>query len=238
MTRMPRACAASISRMYASSPPSSGSTRSEARRVVAVVGCGGEHRRQVQQVRRRARRGGRACRSRRRGRRRRTAASAPGIDRVDRVVPLRRDRPRPASGARRPAAERANRSGNTWYITASYSQAGGAGYATSAKSSASSVSMRVEPALVQPLDATARVLEHPAVAVARVADDDVGLPPVPAVRRADEGGIRPLRLVVGIRAGADGRERAVPGGHAERARAPSHRAPGARFETYSGEPSW
>ena len=111
------------------------------------------------------------------------------------------------------------------------------GEATSAKSSASSVSIVWSPLWFEPLDASVVVLEHPSVSVPRIAHDDVGLPPVPAVRGAE--GRHPS--TPGSWSGLD-RVRTTasgpyPAGTRRRTRTVSPSA-GARFETYSGEPSW
>gem|GEM_PF-5267922 len=63
-----------------------------------------------------------------------------------------------------------------------------------------------EPCLRQPVHPPVGVLEHEPVAVAGILDDELRLPPGPAVDDAGEHGIRPLRLVVGVGTRADGDE--------------------------------
>ena len=74
---------------------------------------------------------------------------------------------------------------------------------------------RVQPGLVEPLHASVLVDEQPAVAVARIADRDGCLPPLPAVGRAEADGIRPFRLVIGIRPRADRGQRTVARRHSQ-----------------------
>ena len=141
--------------------------REEARRVVAVIGCRREDRRQVEEV---------------------DAELDEVVELVDDAVEvaavelLRAAGHDGSTGSFHAAgiaqsgvgwasacADRANRSGNTWYITASYSHAGGAGIGDEREVLGIQRLDRVQPGLIQPLDASVLVLQHPAVAVARVA---------------------------------------------------------------------
>ena len=50
--------------------------------------------------------------------------------------------------------------------------------------------------LVHPFDETTGSLDHPAVAAARVANDDLGFPPIPSIDCADACGGSPLKIAI------------------------------------------
>ena len=183
MTRMPRACAASTRRMSRRRRRAAGRpSRSWTRR------SGGwtrrEDRRQVQQVHAEldevVELAGDAVE---------VAAvellRAPGRDDVDRVAPSSRRSPSPASDARRPAPTARSGRGTPGTAPRRTSRRAAPGRRRGEVLGVQRLE-RVQARLVEPVHAAVLVLEHSG-SRDRVLDDDVGLPPVPAVRRARRG---------------------------------------------------